>query len=209
MLCALLLLAGLIAAPGDSVSVDRHAPTTQFVTFDPAHPPADVQKLHHGENALTRMLFNCTVKLKYTTTDKQYRDGEWHVVTCLGEVRVILDLTNTIFLPQNVTPKLKAHELGHARINGLIYANAERAAKEAAQAALDHTWEGIGADPDAAGKAATDRAVDSICHQYLHATADKAFRIGEIYDDLTRHGTTSQREDDAIKEAREKQAEEH
>ena len=67
---------------------------------------------------------------------------------------------------------------------------------------------GDGADEDSAGKAATDAAVEWICNQYLHETADKAYRIGEIYDDLTKHGTNAKQEDDAIREATEKQLEE-
>jgi hypothetical protein len=200
---ALLVLSALLSS-NDSISVDRHAPTTQFVSFDPAHPPADVEKLHHGENALTRMLFNCTVKLKYNTIEKSESHGHRHVLTHLDEVKVTLELTNTIYLPVNVTSKLKSHELGHARINAMIYEDAERAARVAAQDAMTREWSGNGADPDTAGKAATDAAVDAICHEYLHMTADKAFRIGEIYDDLTKHGTNAKQEDDAIREATQK-----
>jgi hypothetical protein len=187
----------------DPITIEKHAPTTQFITFDPKHPPVDEAKLQHGEDALTRMLFNCTVKLKYEMIDKQFKDGKWHVVTRIGDVRVILDLTNTIYLPEGTNEKLRAHEMGHARINGLTYQDAEDAARDAAQDALEKQWEGDGDTPDAAGKTATDAAVSAISKQYLHATADKAFRIGEIYDDLTRHGTNAKREDDAIREATE------
>ena len=94
------------------------------------------------------------------------------------------------------------------RINALIYQDAEQAARDAAEDALDRQWEGDAADPDVAGKIATDAAVEAISHQYLHATADKAFRIGEIYDDLTKHGTNAKQEDDAIREAREQYSKE-
>src|SRR5207248_1015925 len=103
---------------------------------------------------------------------------------------------------------LRAHELGHARINAMIYQDAEDAAHAAAEKALKRKWEADGADPDAAGKAATDKAVETICDQYLKATADKAFRIGEIYDDLTKHGTNAKQEVDSIREAMGKYAQE-
>ena len=109
-----LLLSSLLAT-AHPITIDHHAPTTQFVSFDPQHPPADVEKLHHGEDALTRMLFNCTVKLKYETNDKDFRDGKWHVVTRLGDVKLMLELTDTLYIPQHANAKLKAHELGHAR----------------------------------------------------------------------------------------------
>ena len=154
--------------------------------FDPAHPPADL-KLTPGEDALTRMLFNCTVKLKYNETDRALHSGKWHVMTHLDQADISLDLTNTIFLPDSAPDKLEAHEIGHARINGIIYQQAEDAARQAAEHAMNQQWPGDGATPDAADKAATDSAVDAICHEYLHATADRAFRVGEIYDDLTAH----------------------
>jgi hypothetical protein len=197
-LALLLHLSFLLA--GDQITVHRHAPTTQVTTFDPAHPPADL-RLPPGEDALTRMLFNCTVKLKYDETDRAYRDGKWHVVTQLNEVDVSLDLTNTIFLPRGTTDKLRAHELGHAQINGIIYEKAEDAARRAAEQAMNHPWPGDGATPDAADKAATDAAVEAICHDYLHATADRAFRIGEIYDDLTAHGSNQRDVSEAIESA--------
>ena len=101
-----LLLSSLLAT-AHPIAIDHHAPTTQFVSFDPQHPPADVEKLHHGEDALTRMLFNCTVKLKYETTDKDFRDGKCHVVTRLGDVKLTLELIDTLYLPTNANAKLK------------------------------------------------------------------------------------------------------
>src|SRR4051795_13279196 len=128
LLCALLVC--LLNPSDDRITVDKHPPTTQFISFDPKHPPADVEKLQHGENALTQMLFNCTVKLKYNAIDRREReDGKWHVVAKLDEVTVILELTNKIYLPEHANPKLRAHELGHARINGMIYQDADAAAR--------------------------------------------------------------------------------
>src|SRR4051812_25051779 len=202
------LLVGLLltfAVAADPVTVEKHPPTTQFVSFDPKHPPKDVPKLQHGEDALTRMLFNCTVKLKYKTIDKRYRDGEWHVTARLQDIKLNLELTNTIYLPEHANAKLRSHELGHARINGMIYEEAEKAARAAGEAGFARTWTGTGANEDSASKSATDAAVDSICKQYLKETADKAFRIGEIYDDLTQHGTNAKQEDDALREAIQKQ----
>src|SRR6185295_16301798 len=93
MLATLAIFCALLASP-DPITVDKRPPTTQYVDFDPAHPPADVEKLQHGEDALTRMLFNCSVKLKYTVLSKTHRDGKWRVVAELGEVKLTLDLKN-------------------------------------------------------------------------------------------------------------------
>jgi hypothetical protein len=202
------LACALLAAPDDSINVEKKPPTTQFIEFDPKNPPADVQKLQHGEDALTRMLFNCTVKLKYNVVSKNESDGKCRVVAALGEVHLTLELKNTIYLPARAPDKLRAHEMGHAKINGILYEHAREAAQEAAQRAMDRTWEGEGTDADAAGKAATDAAVNAICRDYLKLTADRAFRIGEIYDDLSKHGTNARTVDDAIRQAIQKEAEE-
>ena len=45
-----------------------------------------------------------------------------------------------------------------------------------------------------------------LCNQYLQETADKAYRIGEIYDDLTKHGLNARGENEAIRQATTRQA---
>jgi hypothetical protein len=128
------------------------------------------------------------------------------VTALLGEVKVTLELADTIYLPNKVNAKLREHELGHAKINTIVYEqDADDAARSAAQKGLARRWKGTGATPDDAGKAATDAAVDFICHEYLRATADKAYHVGDIYDDLTKHGTNAKQVDDAIREAFAKQ----
>ena len=106
----------------------------------------------------------------------------------IRQVQVTLTLEDTIFLPKHGTEKLKAHEDGHRRINERVYQNAEDAARNAAREVMAKRWEGAGYGEDAAGKAATDKAVKELCDEYLTATAEKALGIGKIYDELTNHG---------------------
>jgi hypothetical protein len=206
MLLAVLMLSSLLA-PDEPIHVERRAPTTQVIDFDPAHPPAGVN-IKAGEDALTRMLFNCTVKLKYDVREHRWSNGKVHVKARIGDVRVVLELTNKIYVPKRATDRLRAHEQGHARINGIIYEDAESAAYEAARAGMNRVWEADGTDVDSAGKAATDKAVDWICREYLKHTADKAFRIGEIFDDITQHGANPKPISEAIQEAIQKQSQE-
>jgi hypothetical protein len=211
MFRALWILSLFLGASTDNpISVHKNPPTTQFVEFDPAHPPANAPRLSPNESAATRMLFNCTVHVKYDVIRKEVRGGKWQIEARLQQVEVTLDLTDSIFLPKGANQKLKNHELGHARINEITFSeDAATAAKRAAEEVRGKTWKGSGNSLDSAGKNATDAAVNALCDSYLKATADKAFRIGEIYDDLTDHGTrASPNEDDAIKQAVEKQARE-
>jgi hypothetical protein len=209
-LCVLCVLFHATSAHGadESITVEKKPPTTRFVEFDPAHPPADLTKLTHGEEALTRMLFNCTVHVKYNVEERRYRDGKWRASVRIGRVDVKLDLVNTIYLPHKANDRLRAHEMGHARINGIVYERAEEAARDAAQRGVQRLWHGEGPDIDAAGKAASDAAYQWICHEYLKRTDQKAFRTGEIYDELTEHGTNAKNVTEAIKEALAKQEQE-
>jgi hypothetical protein len=180
----LILLAALIA-PVDPITVDRQPPTTQRVIFE---NPATLPSAHRGEDAWCRVFFNCSVKLKYDIVTSERRDGRCHVVAQVRQVHVTLTLDNTLWLPKHGTEKLRAHEDGHRRINERVYDVAVDAARGAARNVMSQTWAGDGIDEDASGKDATDKAVKALCDQYLQRTANRALRIGQIYDELTNHG---------------------
>jgi hypothetical protein len=118
-------------------------------------------------------------------------------------VTVTLALDDTIFLPEPATPKLRAHEEGHRRINEMVYErDAEQAARDAAANVLARTWQGRGDTPEAAEKAATDAAIDALGRRYLARVADRAYAIGTAYDQLTDHGARLKPdEDEAIQRA--------
>jgi hypothetical protein len=46
--------------------------------------------------------------------------------------------------------------------------------------------------------------INELGQAYLHNTADVQEEVSNIYDEITKHGTTDKPEDDAIKEALEK-----
>jgi hypothetical protein len=183
----------------DPITIDKKPPTTQRVIVEnPATMPE-----HRNEDAWCRFFFNCSVHLKYQIVDQQKRDGRVYVTAKVTQVSITLTLDDTILLPKHSTEKLKAHEEGHRKINERVYAeSAEAAARAAAREVMSKTWDGSGADEDAAGKDATDEAVKELCDQYLNATAEKALRIGRVYDELTDHGKRVRpTEDEAIQKA--------
>jgi hypothetical protein len=144
---------------------------------------------HAGEDAWCRFFFNCSVRLKYELIENQERGGKCFVTAQVKHVSVTLTLEDTMFLPRHSTERLNAHEDGHLRINERVYREgAEAAARTAAKTMMSQTWRGSGVDEDSAGKDATDKAVKALCDQYLRATADRALRIGQTYDELTNHG---------------------
>jgi hypothetical protein len=199
---------GAAAAP--QVVIDRRPPTVERVLFDPKNPPADMPKLHPGEAALCQMNFNCQVQLKYEVVEQgtsssslwSVWSGRASVSARVKRIQMTLTLHDTIYIPRGGNAKIRAHEEGHRVINERVYEDAERVARAAALDVLTQTWRGTGDDAGAAGKAATDEAVKKLCDRYLAGTADKAHRVGQIYDELTDHGrNTRLTEADAIRQA--------
>ena len=188
------------------VVIDRQPPTVERVAFDPKNPPPDMPKLHPGEAALCQMNFNCQVQLKYEIveqgTSSRAGAGRAGVSARIRRIQMTLTLNNKIYLPRGANPKIRAHEEGHRIINERVYEDAERVARAAALEVLTQTWRGSGDDAGAAGKAATDEAVRKLCDTYLAGTADKAHRVGQIYDELTDHGRNTRLvESEAIRQA--------
>ncbi len=215
----LLLQEGPGAAAEPQIVIDRQPPTVERVTFDPKNPPRDMPKLHPGEAALCQMNFNCRVQLKYevvaqgtsssSSSSSSSAAGRASVSARVKRIQMTLTLHDTIYVPRGGNAKIRAHEEGHRVINERVYEGAERVARAAALDVLTQTWRGTGDDASAAGKAATDEAVKKLCETYLAGTADKAHRVGQIYDGLTDHGrNTRLTEADAIRQAFARQANE-
>jgi hypothetical protein len=159
-------------------------------------------KLDPGEAALCQMNFNCEVRVKYEVLEQDRSGAGATAAARVRRIHMTLTLHNKIYIPRGGSAKIRAHEEGHRIINERAFEDAERVARAAAMDVLTQTWRGTGADATAAAKAATDVAVKRLCDEYLAGTADKATRIGQIYDELTSHGrNTKLTEADAIRQA--------
>ncbi len=191
LIIALLLLAaaGPATKSADPVEVIHNDPTIERIMFDRRHPPDDMPKLNGNEAALTEMQFACGASVDYRIVEKRQVGDHWHVVAHIDSTRVALSLNDRIFLPQSAPLVLRAHEEGHREMNEQVYKTSAAIAKEAAQKMLAKDWEADGADLDAAGKAATDAAVRWMGDEYLAGTAKRASHLGDIYDNITGHGT--------------------
>lgn len=184
------------------VTIDQKPPTIEHRTFDPAHPPADMPPLKGPEAAITESKFDCQVEMKYQAlSHKRGADGCVATLT-VRSIHATLQLNVVIWLPIGATAKLTAHEEGHRRIAEQVYADATRIARLVAASIDGKTVTGRGADCNAADKNATDSSAHRFCDEYLKRTFDVARQVGEIYDDLTAHGTRAEPgEDEAIRQA--------
>jgi len=214
----LILLIAVIIVPHsraqDDITIDRKDPTAERILFDVKNPPPEMPKLKPGEAAQCQYNFDCKVNLGYEIVSEDHggagaagsgngtAPGAVTVAAKLRRVRVTITLLSRIYIPRGANAKIRAHEEGHRIVNERAYEDAKSAARAAAMEVLTQTWTGTGETPDAAGKDATDKAVKSLCDGYLSRTAAVASRVGDIYDELTRHGTNLRlKESDAVEQA--------
>jgi hypothetical protein len=179
------------SVPLPIIDVERADPTVQRITIDPAHPPPKMPRMHPGEAALTQYYFDCAVHVNYEIVrSDRLPDGRIEVTAQIRAARVKLTLDDRIYMPTNANLPLRAHEEGHREVNERVFAaDAEPAARALAERILAKEFTGAGADEDAAGKAATDLAVNELGNVYLSVVAGRASRIGDEYDRITLHGT--------------------
>jgi len=202
----LALLAGCGLSAGQataSVTIKRQPPVIEHKSFDPAHPPTEMPHLNAGEAAVTESLFNCSVHTSYHVFSQTGGDGGCRSSVKIDAVQVDLQLKVTIWLPDNAPAKLIAHEEGHRRIAEKLYGQrALKAAQSSAAKSDGQHFTGTGKNCDEAVNAAVDQSDAGICQTYLNQTGSAAARVGDIYDDLTSHGTNMKLpEDEAIREA--------
>jgi hypothetical protein len=184
------------------VTIDRQPPAIERRTFDPAHRPPDMPPLRGDEAAVTESKFDCKVAMNYRVLDHKPRPDGCAATLQVQGIHIELQLRVILWLPERAPAKLSAHEEGHRRIAERVYAGAEQAARAIARAIDGKQVTGDGADCAAAEKRATESAADAFCKQYLRQTAKISGRVGDVYDDLTAHGTRAEpTEDEAIRQA--------
>lgn len=193
------------------VTVDKKPPVVMRRPFDPAHPPAEMPPMQPGEAAVTQSQFDCSINLTYTVIGrKTTATGQCTTSLQVKGVAVNLELKTTVWLPTAAPAKLAAHEEGHRQIDERIYADADKAAREIGTALDGEVLEGEGADCAAAESSATRSAADRLCRDYLRRVAGRAGRVGEIYDQITAHGTRAKpAEREAIQQAFAREAEQN
>ncbi|HEY2585153.1 MAG TPA: hypothetical protein VGI81_05255 [Tepidisphaeraceae bacterium] len=184
------------------VTVDRQPTVVERRTFDPAHRPADMPPLQGNEAAVTESKFDCKVGMDYRVLDHNRRPDGCAATLQIRGIHIELQLKVLIWLPEHAPAKLVAHEEGHRRIAERVYAQAEQAARAIARPIDGKRVTGDGADCAAAEKRATESTADGFCKECLRQTATTAGRVGDVYDDLTAHGTRAEpAEDEAIRQA--------
>jgi hypothetical protein len=171
-----------------TITLDRQPPTVERFTFDPANRPDDMPKLQPNEDAVCQFDFQCGAQFKSITESQRDVSSGVEVTVRIETMSITLTLVNRIWLPRNATAKLRTHEEGHRIINERIYESAGEIAEEIARRIVEQPWTATGETVELASSNALRSALRAFCKEYHERVADRAYRIGVIYDELTRHG---------------------
>jgi hypothetical protein len=132
----------LPAKQAPSLTINKQPVTYSMHTFDPAAPPADMPALAAWEQAECDSNFVSDANVKART---EILDPAHGMVTVTG-LKVILQLTINIWLPQGAAEHVIEHEQGHRQIAEHYYETADKVAEQIAAAYLGKQVSVSGAD---------------------------------------------------------------
>ena len=182
----------LLAAPSTttaSVKINKTDVAVDYKRFDPYHPPNPPPPLDKGEAAVTVYRFGVEVDSKYSYTQPANAPpGPVKLDVTVEEINVKLSLSITIWLPDNASRELAAHEEGHRWIAERFYSAAEQIARPMASKWVGKKLPGEGRDAKAAARSAIDRLSRQLCQDYLDALNPPCEKAQAVYDHLTDHG---------------------
>jgi hypothetical protein len=186
-----LLRVGRAAGQRSPVRVTRAEPVILRTEFDPLAPPYGMPALTPPEAGVCRTTFELDAGVTYSA-QRLSRTAARITVDGLDIVtRVRFD----IFTAQDTPPKLLAHEEGHRAIGEHYYEDAAAIADEIGRGLIGKTFDGVGADQEAARRDAFKQVVTAIERDYMARVRTPSAAANERFDEITKHGL------DAIDEA--------
>jgi hypothetical protein len=152
--------------------------------------------LNRDEAAVTQSKFACAVKLDVEISQV---GGEKPSAKILG-VDATLKLDVILWLPRDVSGKIRAHEEGHREISELYYARSEQAARDLAAKYVGRSLQISSINPKER-QPVIERAANEFCEEYLGRIEVPSQAAQEKYDQLTDHGRNRVSEKEAVKRA--------
>lgn len=132
----------LPAKQAPSLTIDKQPVTFAMHTFDPSAPPADMPGLAAWEQAECDSNFVSDANVKART---EILDAT-HAVAIVTGLKVTLQLTINIWVPQGAAEHVVDHEQGHRQIAEHYYEAADKVAEHIAAAYLGKQVSVSGAD---------------------------------------------------------------
>ena len=180
-----------------AVHVTREEPVIERIEFDPRRPPGGMPPLTPPESGVCKTTFELSASLRFSsevlsrTTARIYVEG----------LDVVTRLRFDIYTIENAPPKLRAHEEGHRAIGEHYYRDAATIAENIGRRLLGKTFDGSGANEQAAQRNAFDKAVAQIEREYMARVRIPSAAANERFDEITNHGLDRIDEAEAVARA--------
>lgn len=209
-LLPIFLLAIIPSIGWATVNVTKDPIKVDYKTYDPKNRPKEMPELAEGESGVTYSEFKIRVNPYSELLGQKPSVGGVTATISVYKINFAAGLHITIWVPQETTAKLKAHEEGHRRIAEQVFQQRSVLAARAVCKALDgHRFSGEGANVQAAAQAAISVTLRAAGEDYLKQVAQVSSDVNNIYDEITKHGTDPIAEDEAIKQAFDKYYADH
>jgi hypothetical protein len=191
------LRAGSALGQGAAVKVTREEPVVSRTLFDPARPPPDMPELTPPEAGVCKTTFELEAGVTYSAE----RLSRTAARISVDGLEIVTRLRFEIFTAQGAPPKLSAHEEGHRSIGEHYYEGAAQIAAAIGRRLIGTTFDGSGADQEAAQRNAFEKVVAEIERDYMARMRVPSAAANERFDEITSHGLDAIDEADAIRVA--------
>ena len=185
------------AAPSSPVRVKREAPVVVREEFDPRRPPSDMPPLTPPEAGVCKTTFALDASVNFSAEQLSRTKVRIYV----DELDIVTHVRFDIFTALKSPAKLRAHEEGHRAIGEHFYENAAAVASDIGRRLIGKTYEGTGADPEAAQRDAFNKVVAEIETAYMARMRIPSAAANERFDEITNHGLNPIDEAEAVTQA--------
>ena len=192
--CCLIMVLLTAATARAEVVVKQTPVEAKNHTFDPHNPPATMPKLEPGEAAVTESKFACGVQLEVQIT----QEPDQKPTMTITAVHATLQLGIDIWVPTDVTRKIRLHEDGHRQISENFYKRGDETAKKLAAKYIGQQLE-IKTIEKRDTQPVIQRAANAFCEEYLGAIEVPSQKAQEKYDQITDHGRNRVKEEEAVR----------
>jgi hypothetical protein len=177
-----------------AVRVKREEPVVERTEFDPRRPPHDMPPLTPPESGVCKTTFELSASVSYSAERLSRTTARIYV----DELDIVTRLRFDIFTIKNGPPKLRAHEEAHRAIGEHFYENAEQIAADIGRRLIGATFDGRGADEEAAQRDGFDQVVAAIERAYMARVRIPSAAANERFDEITSHGLNPIDEAEAV-----------
>ncbi|HEY9786684.1 MAG TPA: hypothetical protein V6D17_14880 [Candidatus Obscuribacterales bacterium] len=185
----------------EHIKVTREEPKVETQFYDKGVRTPESAYALHNECANTNWDFHCYSDFDFDVVDDKPIPIGRRVALRIKQVRLRLELPITMYLPEQASLRVRAHEEGHVKICRTAYDSAYAIARDAAQKVVGREFKGDGKTFEQACRIALSNASQEIGRHYRAGTVDKVNTISAMYDRITSTRNDPSYVDTAIEQA--------